>query len=77
MNLDEIKNISNIKIIPSKDYTQQEAKELLLNNFKIINNFNNQIGEYALKKLDFTGINLILEINKFLEKNILILNANH
>ena len=75
-NLDEIKNISSIKLISSKDYTLEYTNKLLLNDFKLMNCINNQVGEYALKHLDLKSINLILEINKFLEERILILNTN-
>ena len=76
MNFDEMKNISTIKQISSKDYTPSLTIKLLLNDLKIINSMNNQVGEYSLKKFDFKSINLILEFNKYLENRLQWLNSN-
>ena len=74
MNLNEIKHISTIKEISSKDYTFKDALNILLNDLKIINNMNNQVGEYSLKNNDFKSINLVLEFNNSLEDIIYKLN---
>ena len=74
LNLDEVKIISTIKQIPSKDYTYKYTTNLLLNDLKIINNMNNQVGEYALKQLNFKSIKLLLEFNKYLENRLNSLN---
>ena len=70
MNLEEIKNISTIKELSSKDYTLKEASNVLLNDLNVINNMNNQVGEYALKNYDLKSINLLLDINKYLSNKI-------
>ena len=74
INLDEIKNISTIKQLSSKDYTPKTAIKLLLNDLNNINNMNNQVGDYSLRKLDFKSINLILEFNNYLERRLKFLN---
>ena len=66
MSLDEIKTISTIKEISSKDYTAKEANSILLKDFNVINSMNNQVGEYALKNFNFGSINLVLEFNNYL-----------
>ena len=76
MNLDDINKISTIKQLSSKYYTLNYAINSILNDLKIINNINNQVGEYALKNLDFKSINLILELNNYLENKMLLLNNN-
>ena len=76
MNLEENKKISTIKEISSKDYTLKEAQDILLKDLLVINNMNNQVGEYALKNSDLKSINLILEINKYLSKRIWLLKMN-
>ena len=76
MNLEEVKNISTIKEISSKDYTIKEAQRILLNDYKLINSMNNQVGEYALKNFDFNSINLILDFNKFLQNKIWFLQID-
>ena len=76
MNLSEVKNISTIKQISSKDYTPQQTIKQILNDLKIINSMNNQVGEYSLKNFDFKSINLILEFNNYLENRIQYLNSN-
>ena len=76
MNLDDINKISTIKQLSSKDYTLNYAINSISNDLKIINNINNQVGEYALKNLDFKSINLILELNNYLENKMLLLNNN-
>lgn len=77
MNLDEIKNISSIKEISSKNYTIKEASNILLNDLSIINNMNNQVGEYSLKNYDLSSINLVLEFNKYLSKSISFFKINN
>jgi len=76
MNLEEIKNISTIKEISSKDYTPKEAMSLLLNDLAVINSMNNQVGEYAIKNYDLKSINLVLDFNKYLGKRIWLLQIN-
>lgn len=76
MNLEEVKNISTVKEISSKDYTIKEAQRLLLNDYKLINSMNNQVGEYALKNFDFNSINLVLDFNKFLQNKIWFLQID-
>ena len=76
MNLEEIKNISTIKEISSKDYTPKEAMSLLLNDLAVINSMNNQVGEYAIKNYDFKSINLVLDFNKYLGKRIWLIQIN-
>jgi len=76
MNLEEIKNISTIKEISSKDYTPKEAISLLLNDLNVINSMNNQVGEYALKNYDLKSINLVLDFNNYLGKRIWLLQIN-
>ncbi len=76
MNMEEIRNISTIKEISSKDYTAKEASSILLNDLTVINNMNNQVGEYALKNYDFGSINLILEFNRFLQDRLYLLKSN-
>ncbi len=77
MNLEEVKSISTIKQISSKDYTLKETKSILINDFKVINSMNNQVGEYALKNYDFQSINLILDLNNFLSNRIYQLKKNY
>ncbi len=77
MNLEEVKSISTIKQISSKDYTLKETKSILINDFKVINSMNNQVGEYALKNYDFQSINLILDFNNFLSNRIYQLKKNY
>ena len=74
INFNELQNISTIKLLSSKDYTLENANKILLTDFKIINNMNNKVGEYALKILDLKSINLVLEINKLLEERTHYLN---
>jgi DNA-binding ferritin-like protein len=76
MNLSEIEKISTIKQISSKDYTLDSSIKIILNDLKIINSMNNQVGEYSLKNFDFKSINLILEFNKYLENRLQELNSN-
>lgn len=76
MNLDEIKSISRIKEISSKDYNIKEAGSIMLNDYSIINNMNNQVGEYSLKNYDLKSINLVLDFNKYLSKRIWLLNMD-
>jgi len=76
MNLDEIKTISTIKEISSKDYTIKEAGSILLNDLLVINNMNNQVGEYSLKNYDLNSINLVLDFNKYLSKRIWLLRMD-
>ena len=76
MNLGEVSRISTIKQLSSKDYTPNSSIKLLLNDLKIINSMNNQVGEYSIKKLDFKSINLVLEFNKYLENRLQLLNNN-
>lgn len=75
MNLGEIEKISTIKELSSKDYTPNIAIKLILNDLKIINSMNNQVGEYSLKNLDLKSINLILEFNRYLENRLQCLNS--
>ncbi len=70
MNLEEIKSISTIKEIPSKDYTISEAKNILFKDLNVINNMNKQVFEYALKKCDLSSINLVLDFNKYLGRRV-------
>lgn len=76
MNLDEIKNISSIKEIPSKDYSKSETITILLNDLILINNMNNQVGEYSLKNYDFQTLNLVLFFNQYLQKRIFLLKLD-
>ena len=76
MNLEEIKMISTIKEISSKDYTKKEAENLLLNDLTVINSMNKQVGEYALKNYDLTSINLVLDFDKYLQKRIWLLEMD-
>ena len=77
LNLDEVKKISTIKQLSSKDYTPSHAINLLLNDLKIINSMNNKVGEYALKNFNFKSINLILEFNNYLENRLYTLTNNY
>ena len=77
LNLEEIKSISTLKEISSQDYTTKEALNILYNNLSVINNMNNQVGEYALKNFKFSSINLVLEFNKYLEKRVGELNTSN
>ncbi len=76
MNLEEIKNISTIKEISSKDYTPKDAINLLLNDFNVINSMNNQVGEYAIKSYDLRSINLTIKINQYIQDIIYSLKRN-
>ncbi len=69
-NLEEIKSISTLKELSSKDYTANEAFNILFNDFNIINNMNNQVFKYAMKKYDVSSINLVLEFNNYLERRV-------
>jgi len=77
LNLDEVKKISSIKEISSKDYTPSDAINIIINDLKIINSMNNKVGEYALKNFNFKSINLILEFNSYLEKRLYSLMNNY
>ena len=77
MNSEEIRNISTIKEISSKDYTIKEANSLLLNDLSVINSMNNQVGEYALKNYDLNSINLVLDFNNYLSKRIFLLKMDN
>lgn len=68
MNLEEIRNISKIKEIASKDYSVDEASDIMLSCLTIINNMNKQVGEYAFKNNGLSSINFVLNFNNFLEK---------
>ena len=76
MKLEEIKNISTIKEIPSKDYQISEANNIVLNNLNLINNMNKQVGEYAFKKNDLDSINLVLNFDKYLQQALWLLKMN-
>lgn len=76
MNLDEIKNISTIKLISSKDYTPKNTLSIIIHDLSIINNMNNQVGEYALKNNDLESINLTLDFNKYLNKRLWLLKMD-
>lgn len=76
MKLEEIKNISTIKEIPSKDYQISEANNIVLNNLNLINNMNKQVGEYAFKKNDLGSINLVLNFDKYLQQALWLLKMN-
>lgn len=76
MNLVEIKNISTIKEIASKDYDINEASDIMLSNLTLINNMNKQVGEYAFKNNELDSINFVLNFSKYLEKSIWLLKMN-
>ena len=76
MNLLEIKNISTIKEIASKDYDINEASDIMLSNLTLINNMNKQVGEYAFKNNELDSINFVLNFSKYLEKSIWLLKMN-
>ena len=76
MNLVEIKNISTIKEITSKDYDIKEASDIMLSNLTLINNMNKQVGEYAFKNNELDSINFVLNFSKYLEKSIWLLKRN-
>lgn len=76
MNLSEIKNISTIKEIISKDYDVDEVSDIMLSNFTLINNMNKQVGEYAFKNNDLDSINFVLTFNNYLSNNIRLLKMN-
>lgn len=76
MNLSEIKNISTIKEIVSKDYDINEASDIMLSNLTLINNMNKQVGEYAFKNNDLDSINFVLTFNNYLSNNIRLLKMN-
>ena len=76
MKLEEIKNISTIKEIPSKDYQISEANNIVLNNLNLINNMNKQVGEYAFKKNNLDSINLVLSFDKYLQQALWLLKMN-
>lgn len=76
MNLSEIKNISTIKEIVSKDYDVDEASDIMLSNLTLINNMNKQVGEYAFKNNDLDSINFVLNFNNYLSNNIRLLKMN-
>lgn len=76
MNLSEIKNISTIKEIVSKDYDVNEASDIMLSNLTLINNMNKQVGEYAFKNNDLDSINFVLYFNNYLSNNIRLLKMN-
>ena len=76
MNLVEIKNISTIKEIVSKDYDVNEASDIMLSNLTLINNMNKQVGEYAFKNNDLDSINFVLNFNNYLSNNIRLLKMN-
>ena len=76
MNLLEIKNISTIKEIASKDYDINEASDIMLSNLTLINNMNKQVGEYAFKNNELDSINFVLNFSKYNEKSIWLLKMN-
>lgn len=76
MNLEEIIKISTIKEVSSKDYTPKTINNILLTDYKLLNNMNNQVGEYVLKNYDLKSINLILDFNNYLQDKIYNLNIN-
>lgn len=76
MNLSEIKNISTIKEIISKDYDVDEVSDIMLSNLTLINNMNKQVGEYAFKNNDLDSINFVLTFNNYLSNNIRLLKMN-
>lgn len=76
MNLSEIKNVSTIKEIVSKDYDVDEASDIMLSNLTLINNMNKQVGEYAFKNNDLDSINFVLNFNNYLSNNIRLLKMN-
>lgn len=66
----KIKDISTIKSLSNKTYLTNEAKTIFLKDFNIINNMNNQLGDYSVKNREYDVFNIVLEFNKFLTKNI-------
>ena len=66
----KIKDISTIKALSNKTYLTNEAKTIVLKDFNIINNMNNQLGDYGVKNREYDVFNIVLEFNKFLTKNI-------
>ena len=66
----KIKDISTIKTLTNKTYLTKEAKNIVLRDFNIINNMNNQLGDYSVKNREYDVFNTVLELNKFLTKNI-------
>ena len=77
INLDEIKNISTIKLISSKDYTSKNTLSIVIHDLSIINNMNNQVGEYSLKNNDLGSINLTLDFNKYLNQRLYLLKMDN
>lgn len=77
MRLDEIKKISTIKEISSKDYTPKEAQSITIRDLTIINNMNNQVGEYAIKNYNLESINLTLKFSHYLQNRIWHLTRNN
>lgn len=65
----KIKDISTIKSLSNKTYLTNEAKTIVLKDFNIINNMNNQLGDYSVKNREYDIFNIVLEFNKFLTKN--------
>ena len=66
----KIKDISTIKSLSNKTYLTNEAKTIVLKDFNIINNMNNQLGDYSVKNREYDVFNIVLEFNKFLTKNV-------
>lgn len=66
----KIKDISTIKSLTNKTYLTSEAKNIILRDFNVINNMNNQLGDYSVKNREYDVFNIVLEFNKFLTKNI-------
>lgn len=66
----KIKDISTLKALNNKTYLTNEAKTIVLKDFNIINNMNNQLGDYSVKNREYDVFNIVLEFNKFLTKNI-------
>lgn len=70
LNIEEIKNISSIKELISKDYSVKDARNILIRDLNIINSMNNQVGEYIIKNYDLNSLNLILKFNDYLQDRI-------
>lgn len=66
----KIKEISTIKILANKNYSSKEEKGIINNMFNIINNITKQLGEYTLKNREYDIFSIVIEFNKFLNKNI-------
>lgn len=68
--LREVVEISKIKEVPSKGISVQDALNIIINDFKLLNSMNKQVADYATTTNDLYILSMITDIIKYLDKAI-------